>query len=76
MSWARHDYLGRVVTASSETLLPRASHGIGRAMASGELLPWAHCALRQVVASGESCLVCHVTKGAQRSAQLMKETDR
>jgi hypothetical protein len=28
------------------------------------------------VALGESCLVCHVIEGAQRSSRPMKETDR
>jgi hypothetical protein len=45
--------LGRVVTASSESC-PRASYGLGRAVASGALWPRASCGLRWVV-SGVPC---------------------
>jgi hypothetical protein len=51
---------------------PRASRDC---LASGKLWPQVSCCLGHVVTSGELCLVCHATKGGQRSARSLKEID-
>jgi hypothetical protein len=48
---ANHDCLGRIVTASFGTRLSRASHGLGRVVASGALRPQMSCDLGRVVSS-------------------------
>jgi hypothetical protein len=64
--------------ASGKSWLPRAwpdclgRDRVGRVATSSVLLPRVCCGLGRLVASGESCLVCHATEGAQRSARPMK----
>jgi hypothetical protein len=63
--------LGRIGTTSFVVVILRSL------LALDVLLPWARldCLVR-VVASSESCPVCHATEGTQRSAWPMKETYR